>query len=131
MRPDTRLGTCMTPAVNGLGAATSASSQRAGSAGSARPRTRRSGQRDASSSPFTPGAAGSAVVHWWVRPCSASAAARAQLGGVPRNSQSATTSGAHAARRAAMRIVRTPPPAQMFQNTTRMVEGDCSAWPVW
>jgi len=53
----------MTPVVNGLGAAISASSQRPGSAGSARPRTRRSGQREASSSPLTPGAAPLAVVH--------------------------------------------------------------------
>ncbi len=110
----------MTPVVNGLGAAISASSQRPGSAGSARPRTRRSGQREASSSPLAPGESPLAVVHWCTRPCSASAVERVRLGGVPRNSQSPTMSGAHARNRAAMRGARTPPPAQMFQNTMRM-----------
>jgi hypothetical protein len=111
----------MTPVVNGLGAATSASSQRPGSAGSARPRTRRSGQREASSNPFAPREGTDAVVHWCTSPYSASAVERARLGGVPRNSQSAVTSGAHATSRAAMRWARKPPPAQMFQKTIRMV----------
>jgi len=57
------------------------------------------------------------VVIWWPRPRSASDRASARLGGVPRNSQSATTSGVHRPSCRAIHSPRWPPPARMFQAT--------------
>ena len=61
-----------------------------------------------------------AVVHWCTSPLDASAAASVALGGVPRNSQRPTMSGAHASSWRAIAPTRCPPPARMFQNTTRI-----------
>ena len=83
----------MAPRTIGMGPWTAVTSQRAGSDGCAGRRSWRSGQREATSSAFRPGWPGSAVVSWWVRPPAASTVARARVGGVARNSDSATTSG--------------------------------------
>src|SRR2546427_11075265 len=48
-----------------------------------------------------------------------SRAASRALGGVARNSESATTSGCQRASWRAMAAARTPPPARMFHATTR------------
>ncbi len=120
LRPPTRLGTCITPSASGSGASTRASSQRQGSVGAQGSRSRRSGQREASSRPLTPGRAGSAVVHWKGSPIRARSRASSPLGGVPRNSASATASASQAAICRAMAAARTPPPARMFQKTTRI-----------
>ncbi len=80
------------------GDATRARSQRPDSAaGAARKRTRASGQREAMRSALTPGSPGDAVLSWCPSPRDAKARARSALGGVPRNSESATTSAAQRA----------------------------------
>src|SRR5207247_6401213 len=80
------------------------------------------------SSPLLPGDRRSAVVSWWPRPAAASRAASSALGGVARNSLSATTSGAQPRSCRAMASTRAPPPARMFQATIRTgsarLEGD-------
>src|SRR5438046_5009625 len=109
----------MAPTTSGRGASTATSSQRQRSAGAALRRRRRNGQRDATSSALRRVERGSQVASWWVRPPATSRAASRALGGVARNSESATTSGCQRASWRAMPAARTPPPARMFHATTR------------
>ena len=122
LRPVTRLGTCMAPSASGAGrrhageepaARLGCGAQRgagAGAAASARPCSR----------PLTAGRAGDAVLSWWGSPCPASARASSPLGGVARNSESATRPAPSARSGRAMRGGARPPPARMFQKTTRI-----------
>src|SRR5207253_3205778 len=119
LRPLMRLGTCMAPSASGSGASTATSSQRQRSAGAKRRRRRRNGQRDATSRALRRSVRGSQVASWWARPPAASRAASRALGGVARNSESATTSACQRASWRAMASARTPPPARMFHATTR------------
>jgi hypothetical protein len=121
LRPVTRLGTCMAPIANGVGAAIWNIAQRRGSVGDGRGRMRRIGHRDAINRLFTAGVRGLAVECWCINPCCCNASASQRLAGVPRYSDSATTSAFHAAICAAIASTRTPPPARMFQDTIRML----------